>query len=211
MEPEAIWTAIEAQRRSLADLLAGLAPSEWTVHSLCAGWTVKDVAAHLTLSTVGIREAVPALLRARGKFDTMIHQTAVAKAEECTTEQLVAELREIATSRRHPPGTRPIDPLVDVLVHGQDIARPLGQDRPIPTDAAVAAATRVWQKTLPHAARKRFAGVRFEATDAPVALGEGTPTTGPIAAILLVISGRATGLADLSGPGAALASRALAG
>lgn len=211
MESDAIWAAIEAQRLSLADLLAGLAPSEWTVHSLCASWTVKDVAAHLTLSTVGLREAVPAMLRARGDFNTMIHQTATAKAAARTTEEIVAELRTIAGSRRHPPGTKPIDPLVDVLIHGQDIARPLGQNRPVPSDAAVAAATRLWQQGLPYRARKRFAGIRFEATDAPIALGDGEPATGPVAAILLVTSGRPAALAELSGPGAALASRALAG
>ena len=145
MESEAIWTEIEAQRLSLADLLAGLAPSEWTVHSLCAGWTVKDVAAHLTLGTVGMREALPALLRARGNIDAMIHQTAVDKAAATTTEEIIADLRAIAASHRHPPGTKPIDPLVDVLVHGQDIARPLGQDRPVPTDAGIAAAAHAWQ------------------------------------------------------------------
>ena len=210
MDAEAIWSVIEAERRSLADLLAGLSASEWTVHSLCAGWTVKDVAAHLTLSTVGVREAVPAFFRARGNFDLMMHQTTAAKAAGSTPEELVADLRAIATSRRHPPGTKPVDPMVDILVHGQDIARPLGQDRPIPTDAAALAATHVWQKSFPYGARKRFAGLRFEATDAPLALGDGTPATGPVAAILLVISGRTAALEELSGPGAALASRALA-
>jgi len=211
MDVEAIWTVTETQRRSLADLLAGLSPSEWAVHSLCAGWTVKDVAAHLALSTVGIREAVPALLRARGNFDTMISQTALAKAASSTPEELVADLRRIATSRRHPPGTKPVDPMVDILVHGQDIARPLGLDRPVPTDAAAVAATHVWRKSFPYGARKRFTGLRFEATDAPIALGDGTLARGPVAAVLLVISGRTTALGELSGPGAALASRALAG
>ena len=42
------WTAVATERSSLADLLDGLADSEWAVHSLCPGWRVRDVAAHLT-------------------------------------------------------------------------------------------------------------------------------------------------------------------
>src|SRR5687767_3104812 len=63
-------------------------------------------------------------------------------------------------SATYPPGTKPIDPLVDVLVHGQGIAVPLRIDRPMPAAAAVAAAERVWVMSCPFFARRRFRGVR---------------------------------------------------
>lgn len=51
MDREAIRRAVEAERRDLADLLDRLAPADWDVGSLCAGSTVRDVVAHLTLAT----------------------------------------------------------------------------------------------------------------------------------------------------------------
>jgi hypothetical protein len=41
------WT--EAERLSFADLLEGLSDEQWDAPSLCAGWTVRHVPAHLTV------------------------------------------------------------------------------------------------------------------------------------------------------------------
>ena len=53
MNPDGVWQAIDAQRAGLCDLLADLGDDEWRQPSLCAGWTVRDVAAHLTLQQLG--------------------------------------------------------------------------------------------------------------------------------------------------------------
>ena len=130
-----IWTTIDDERGSLADLLEQLPPDGWERPSLCAGWRVRDVAAHLALAHMGARAAVPALLRARGSFDRMVDRTARAHAV-VPTAQVVAEIRAMRGSRRHAVGTSIVEPLTDVLVHGQDIARPLGLVRPVPPAAA---------------------------------------------------------------------------
>ncbi|MEW1953139.1 maleylpyruvate isomerase N-terminal domain-containing protein [Terrabacter sp. NPDC080008] len=39
-----------AERTDLADLLAGLNPAQWLVESLCEGWRVRDVVAHVIAS-----------------------------------------------------------------------------------------------------------------------------------------------------------------
>jgi uncharacterized protein (TIGR03083 family) len=44
------WQVIDAQRLGLAGLLDDLSEHEWQQPSLCDGWTVRDVAAHLTCS-----------------------------------------------------------------------------------------------------------------------------------------------------------------
>jgi len=80
MDRGEIWTTIDTERASLADLLAELTPEEWARPSLCTGWRVRDVAAHLTLAHAGVAFAVPALIRARGSFDRMVLETAVARA-----------------------------------------------------------------------------------------------------------------------------------
>ena len=53
MDRDQIWQTIDAQRRNVADLLEDLSENQWRWPSLCAGWTVRDVAAHLTLQQIG--------------------------------------------------------------------------------------------------------------------------------------------------------------
>jgi hypothetical protein len=94
--------------------------------------------------------------------------------------------------------------LFDVLVHGQDIAIPLGLRLPMPTDAAAESATRVWSMGWPFWAERRLRGLRFVATDLDWSVGSGRYVTGPIGAVLLLFTGRtATAAPLLSGPGAA--------
>lgn len=90
----------------------------------------------------------------------------------------------------------------DILVHGQDIAIPLGRPRPMPTPAAVAAASRVWTMGWPFWARRRLSGLRLSATDADWTAGAGPEVRGPIAALLLALTGRAAALSHLTGDGA---------
>ena len=72
----------------------------------------------------------------------------------------------------------------------------------MPRDVATVAADRVWSSRRMFHARRRFAGYRFVATDAGWTAGEGSDVTGPIGALLLVLTGRPAGLAVLTGPGA---------
>jgi uncharacterized protein (TIGR03083 family) len=202
MERDAVWSAIDRERLSLADFLETLGEADWAVPSLCAGWTVRDVAAHIPLSHIGRGRAVVEAVRYRGSFNRMIGETARRHAAETTPEQLIAEIRAMAGSRKHPIGTSHLDPLVDVLVHTQDIAVPLGRERAMPVDAAVAAADRVWSMGFPFGARRRLTGLRLEATDADWARGAGVLVSGPIAVLLLVLSGRRARLAELTGDGA---------
>src|SRR5688500_3383608 len=121
MDSEAVWRSIEAERSDLADLLASLTPEQWETPSLCDGWRVREVAAHLTIAArVGVADVLRGLVRARGSFDAWVDHDARTRAARPTPE-LVAELRACAAVRRHPPTTTPLDPLVDVLAHGQDI------------------------------------------------------------------------------------------
>ena len=179
------WAAVADERSTLADLLEGLADSEWAVHSLCPGWRVRDVAAHLTAPAAAPTPALDARSKAH----------------------LVADLRRPRPQRLLHRGGSPRDALVEVLVHGQDIARPLGRERPMDPARAAVAARRVWS-ARPFRASRRYPGIRFEATDTELVLGDGTPVNGPAAAVLLTLTGRAAGLDDLSGHGIGLLQRA---
>jgi uncharacterized protein (TIGR03083 family) len=125
-----IRAATGSERLSLADFLDGLDEAEWATQSLCAEWTVRDVAAHLTIPTrTSLPGMVIAMVMARGDFHRMTSRGAGARAAAFTAAQLTEQLRETAGSTRRMPGSGPMAPLVDILVHGQDIARPLGRRR----------------------------------------------------------------------------------
>src|SRR3712207_2360013 len=76
MDLDDVWRSIDSERLSLADLLDDLSPAEWATPSLCTGWRVRDVAAHLTQAQMGLRDAIVPAIRAGGSFDRMIRDSA---------------------------------------------------------------------------------------------------------------------------------------
>ncbi|GAA1600641.1 maleylpyruvate isomerase family mycothiol-dependent enzyme [Kribbella sancticallisti] len=200
METDEIWRYVDSERAALADLLSGLSPSEWETPSVCPGWTVRDVAAHV-ISSPQARAwpVVTGMIRTRGDFNRFIFEEARRAGAQYSGEEIVAQYRQFAGSRKHPLGTTPVDPLLDVLVHTQDIANPLGREHRMPPDAARAAAERIWTKSFPFKARKRLAGLKLIASDIDWTVGDGQEIHGPIEALLLLVSGRKT--SKLSGAG----------
>src|SRR4051794_14129024 len=161
MDREQTWQTIEHERLRLADLLATLTGDEWDRPSLCAGWRVRDVAAHVAMAPQppGPWTMLVEGVRARGSFHRLNHDVAVRHADRPGAD-LVAELREHSASRRLPVVTNYRNILPDILVHSQDIAIPLGRVMPMPPDAAAAGATRVWTMGWPFWAKRRLTGFR---------------------------------------------------
>ncbi|MDN4521542.1 maleylpyruvate isomerase family mycothiol-dependent enzyme [Mycolicibacterium austroafricanum] len=191
MDRDTVWRHIDNQRLELADLIDAIDARDqalWDTPSLCAGWTVRNVAAHLTHSTIGMPRMFFEAARSGFRFNAVVNRMAVS--DDRSPAQIAANLRAVVGCRRHPPGTTERDPLTDVLLHTQDICVPLGIDRPMPVDAAVAAAERVWNADFPFHARKRLAGTRLVATDADFTVGEGREVAAPISALLMLLTGR---------------------
>jgi len=210
LDRDQIWAAIDAQRLRVADLLDELTDDQWRHPSLCQGWTVRDVAAHLTLQQIRWGEALAAVVKYRGNVDRGIHLAARDRAAAMSTAQLTAAIRATIGSRRHNAGVTNRETLIDILVHGLDIAIPLRRSLPIPPDAATTAVTRMWTMRFPPPlpATKAMKQFQVTATDTDWSAGTGPQVHGPIGAILLASSGRLVALPELSGPGAAdLAAR----
>jgi len=206
MDKQEGWAVVDEQRRLLADLLGSLPPAAWSTPSLCDGWTVRDVAAHLSMAaTMPVGEVLRWFVRARGNLDRVIHDSAVDRARTRSTDQIVADLRGIVGSRRLAPGTFWRDPLLDILVHGQDMARPLGREVVPPADAARTAVDWVWQRRYPFFPSRRLGGLRLVATDTDWRRGSGPELRGPALGLLLLSTGRAAGLDDVTGPGLQIA------
>lgn len=193
MDDDAVWAAIDAERRSLADLFTAVSGDQWDLPSLCSGWTVRHVLAHLTLAHASPLWAARNAARAGFRFDHMIRVTALRHAAT-PTDELVSALRGMVGSRRHAPGVSCREPLIDVLVHGQDVAVPLGIPRTMPAEAAGEALRRVltapWVIARAFPARRQLAGRTVVATDADVEIGTGPKVEARAQDLLLVLTGR---------------------
>jgi uncharacterized protein (TIGR03083 family) len=188
MDGDAVWRHIDSERSTLADLLESLPPSAWDRRSLCRGWTIHDVGAHLTFSHARLRDVAWPAVRTGFRYNAMISYAAVRSP--LTHEQIVTTLRGFVGSRRRAPFVSELEPLLDVLVHSQDICLPLGIDHAMPLDAAVAAADRVLALRGPIRLWEPPRGVRLVATDTEWAYGEGPVRQAPIQSHLLTLTGR---------------------
>ncbi len=193
---------VEAERRELCLWLERLEPSDWDAPSLCDGWSVRDVVAHLTLSTrTSTLAFVTGMLRYRGNFERMDAERATARALEFSSTELVEQLRAHAGSDAHTVGSTPLDALTDVIVHGQDVARPLQRTRPTQPERVSRALDHVLASRW-YGAKKRLEHMTVRATDADYTAGTGvTEIHGPAIDLLLVATGRRAGLDTLAGPG----------
>lgn len=202
MDAETSWRVIEQERLSLADLLSNLTDEQWNTPSLCDGWRVRDVAAHVAMTPQPptLRDLAGELVRARGSLVNATRDMAVRYAEQPGVD-LVAEIREHAASRRLPKVTNYRNIVLDILVHGQDIAIPLGIRREMPKDAAIAAVERAWTVGWLLGVNRSVKRFRYVATDADWTAGDGPEVVGPAAALLLVLTGRRVALSRLTGPG----------
>ena len=131
-----------SESRDLAALLESLSAEQWDAPSLCAGWRVKDVVAHMAVGhTMPVLGFGAAVARHRFRISAASYALATSFADAHPVDQILALFREGTAAR---PGAAarfvPIRELfTDHLVHHQDIRRPLGLPRMIPADRLQAA------------------------------------------------------------------------
>jgi uncharacterized protein (TIGR03083 family) len=202
-----LWPMIHSERAALADDLASLTDDQWDAQSLCAGWTVRDVVAHMTAST---KINVPRFfikMAGSGFSLSRMQQKDIAVERGTSTADTLERFRAQIPSTMHPPG--PTDAwLGEAVIHGADIRRPLGIASRTPADAAVRVAEFYKSSNLIVGAKNRIAGLRLDATDADWSNGDGPVVSGPILSLVLAMTGRKAVVSDLTGDGVdALAGR----
>jgi len=200
-----LFPLVAAERVRLSDSLAPLTVDEWEAPSLCAGWSVHVVGAHLNAPwEASIPSVILDIARARsitGGFDRVARRL----ADRMTPDDCIAGLRIHADSHFTPPGFGPEAPLTDVIVHGVDMLLPsrgaVGVD-------PVALATCL--EFLGSARAKNFVpkglldGLAVEASDLDVRVGQGRQVArGPALALCAALCGRPAVLDQLSGEGVA--------
>jgi uncharacterized protein (TIGR03083 family) len=204
-----VFAAVADERRRIAGLLEDLDDAQLATPSLCAGWDVKTVAAHI-VSTV--TDGTPAFLRLavrRGGLGRGIDEMARRGAQRPAAE-VIAALRGCADRRISPPLFGPLDPLADVLVHSGDIGIPLGLPfEPDPQLAGLAMEflTGPWPFGFVPVGRLR--GISLHANDIGRIWGRGAEIHGPVAALMMAVTGRVALLHLLEGPGLPILRRRL--
>ncbi|AZM56756.1 hypothetical protein DMA15_32700 [Streptomyces sp. WAC 01529] len=196
-----IRAEIAAERRELADCFDGLSPAQWDAPSLCAGWRVREVVAHMSL---GFRHSLPRTLleivKARGSLHRMTDRCARADAAAFTTAQLAASIRDNA----HHPWTPPVGGYTSALghdvVHGLDVTVALGLERAVPVERVRIPLGAVDRKSLTFFGAD-LTGVALHADDLDWSYGSGAPVRGEAQDLLLVAFGRKVPPGRLRGEG----------
>jgi uncharacterized protein (TIGR03083 family) len=193
---------IAAERRALADMLSGLSADQWQGPSLCAGWTVAHVIAHLTMPfRISEQEFMLGLQRAGGRFTELSDEIA-NRDSQLPQAQLVSVLRDNAENPWSPPGGGLAGALSHDVIHGLDIAWPLSVEYPIPGQAMA----NVLDSITSPGDRSLFGfpldGIELSATDLDWSAGTGDQLTGRSRDLLLLVAGRQVPHELFDGPGA---------
>lgn len=197
---DTLWSAVHAERAALAEDLAGLDDAQWTHESLCGRWVIEEVVAHLSAaaSTGPLRWFASAL---GARFDFDVHNDRrLAEHRGGSPAETLERFRQVITST-----TAPLGPttawLGEVIVHAQDIRRPLRLLRTPPAGVVAPVAEFFARRDFTVASRSAIDGLRLEATDSSFATGTGPLVSGTTLALTMAMAGRGAYCDDLAGPG----------
>jgi uncharacterized protein (TIGR03083 family) len=209
VERDQIFDAVAAERRRIADLLDSLDEDALSTPSLCAGWDVKTVAAHLVSVFADSFWTFQRAAIRYGGFNRAIDELARRRARTPTAE-IARTLRQRADHRLNPPVTGPVSGLTDVLVHGGDIQIPLGLPfRPDDKQVGWALDFLTGPRPLGFVPRGRLRGIALHSSDIGRSWGTGADIHGPAALLMMAVTGRVHVLGMLDGPGVAVLRKRL--
>lgn len=182
---------ITAERTELAKMLAGLPAPRWDEPTLCAGWRVREVVAHITMPFRYSRSRfVLELAKSRGKFNEMADRCARRDAAAMSPGELAEALRSNANHPWQPPGGGQIGALTHDVIHGLDITEALGLGQRGPQDRlGVVLPNLVTPKALGFFGVD-LSGVELRAADTGWTFGSGRPVTGTAQDLALFLCGR---------------------
>jgi uncharacterized protein (TIGR03083 family) len=207
MKSSETWRYIHQERRAMTETLASLSTEQWATQSWCEGWSVQETTGHI----VAAAEQTPLnfykeLIQAGFKFNVFTERGA-KRVSAAGPGELVRRLDARTATTNHPPA--PVMAMLgEIVVHGEDIRRPLGLEHQ-PDESALVALADSWKNSnLLIGSKRRIAGVRLTATDAAWSHGDGPEASGPLLSLILAMTGRKGAHRDLRGDGVAvLASR----
>ena len=188
-------TEIATEFLSLADLLETAPVSVWDAASLCAGWRIREVVAHVTMPARYDAAAFMAeMATADGDF-TRLSNTVAARDGASPPASLLADLRSETLHGWEPPGGGQLGALTHAVVHGLDVTEAAGLGRTVPaTRVAI-----VLGAADPGLFGTDLTGVELRADDLDWSYGSGELVTGPAQVLALVVCGRVVPTGRLGG------------
>jgi uncharacterized protein (TIGR03083 family) len=196
---------IAAHRRSLAAALETLTADQWRSPSLCAGWTSAHVLAHQTMPFRISEPDFMAGLRHYGGDFTRFSDDIAERDSKLPPDELVAALRDNAETPWSPPGGGLTGALTHDVIHGLDIAWPLGLVYEIPERATTTVLDALTSTSRQSLFGFPLDGIRVAATDVAWSAGEGPELAGRGRDLIPLLAGRAVPRDHFDGAGAARA------
>ncbi|MBO0610287.1 maleylpyruvate isomerase family mycothiol-dependent enzyme [Myceligenerans salitolerans] len=215
MERGTLEAVVGAERRALADDLRSLTDTDWARESLCTGWSVEDVVAHLgsamTIGTIGwMRSILGAGLR-----PAVHNRRQLERFRGATPQDTVHRFAALGTAEGEPvrmPTRDPVPWLGEIVVHGEDVRRPLGIDHVYSPEGLIRVAEFFAGRDYAVNSRSQIKRLRLRATDARFTANDdpGLPLVeGPLLELVMVMAGRRAYLDGLAGTGVPELSRRL--
>jgi len=203
-EPE-LWGMVHAERAALAEDLAGLSQAQWNAGSLCSEFTVREVVAHLTSgATLGPVRWMAGVIRCRFDFDAQVAYRLAQQLGAGPGETLDRFRRSVTSTTKPPVPVAAV--LGEVIVHGEDIRRPLRIQRHYPIATLTRVAEYYHRSNMTVPSERRTRGLRLSATDGPFSGGpqNGALVSGRTLALIMAMAGRPAYGAELAGEGAGI-------
>ena len=195
-----MWSTVAAERGALAADLADLSDRQWQTPSLCDGWTVRDVLAHQTgTASMSTPKFLTRLAAAGFRFPTFANRE-IQRHLGDSPRATLAEFRDKQHSTSAPPGPK-VSWLGEVIVHSEDIRRPLGIAHDYPAAAVRQVLDFYKGSNTLIGTKRRIADLRLKATDDDWSHGEGPTVEGRMIDLLMAATGRGVACESLSGDG----------
>jgi uncharacterized protein (TIGR03083 family) len=191
--------AVAAEFVALAELLAAATEAQWDTPSLCAGWRVREVVAHMTMAARYSEDQFMAELR-RCDFDFGRLSNEIAGRDAALPAgELVTNLRSDVMAQWTPPGGGYHGALNHVVIHGLDITVPLGVPRRSPDDTIKIILDDLTRGDVHERFGTSIEGRSLQATDLDWSYGSGPPLRGEAGDLAVVLCGRVLPAGRLDG------------
>jgi uncharacterized protein (TIGR03083 family) len=196
--------SIRHERAALATDLETVDEAAWATPSLCPGWTVRDVVAHMTALARMTPPMFVQKLVSSGLRPSRLQARDIAIEKGGSVEETLARFRRVLSTKSRVRAVPDRIALGETLIHAEDVRRPLGNAHDYPLRGLVIVADAYKGSNLVAGSKRRISGLSLRATDLDWSTGSGPTVSGPMLSLLMAMAGRRAACDDLTGEGVEL-------
>lgn len=197
----AIRATICQEREALAADMGAIDEAAWATPSLCPGWTVRDVLAHMTALARMTPPKFFQKLIASGFSPSRLQARDIEQEKGSSADETLARFHSVSNSNNRLRAVPEKTALGETVLHSEDIRRPLGIQHEYPLHAVVTVVDAYKGSNLVAGTKRRIAGLALQATDIDWSTGTGPVVSGPMLSLLMAMAGRQAAIEDLKGEG----------